>query len=153
MTSACTNRRSVEVVNNKYMYTPQGVYEMKYFFHSGIHSTYGDSVSSVTIKQRIRKIVDSEDRGQPLSDAKDRTGAARRRCVPCPSNHCQISGGVQDPHVEPAQASLLIEGAVGGQSRVYRGEKRASSLLSVVTILVIQGRSLAGRTLLRRSAA
>ena len=58
------------VVNNKYMYTPQGVYEMKYFFHSGIHSTYGDSVSSVTIKQRIRKIVDSEDRGQPLSDAK-----------------------------------------------------------------------------------
>ena len=58
------------VVNNKYMYTPQGVFEMRYFFHSGIHSAYGESVSSVTIKQRIRKIIDSEDRGQPLSDAK-----------------------------------------------------------------------------------
>src|SRR6187200_484607 len=41
------------VVNNKYMHTPQGVFELKYFFHSGISSSYGDSVSSVTIKQRI----------------------------------------------------------------------------------------------------
>jgi RNA polymerase sigma-54 factor len=38
------------VVNNKYMHTPQGVFELKYFFHSGISSSYGDSVSSVTIK-------------------------------------------------------------------------------------------------------
>src|SRR5262247_3474438 len=49
------------VVNNKYMHTPQGVFEMKYFFHSGISSSYGDSVSSVTIKQRIRKIIENED--------------------------------------------------------------------------------------------
>src|SRR5215471_5548553 len=40
------------VVTNKYMHTPQGVFEMKYFFHSGISSSYGESVSSVTIKQR-----------------------------------------------------------------------------------------------------
>src|SRR5688572_30823581 len=46
------------VVNNKYMHTPQGVFEMKFFFHSGISSSYGDSVSSVTIKQRIRKIIE-----------------------------------------------------------------------------------------------
>src|SRR5499426_3464656 len=43
------------VVTNKYMHTPQGVFEMKYFFHSGIASSYGEAVSSVTIKQRIRK--------------------------------------------------------------------------------------------------
>src|SRR6187401_393377 len=49
------------VVNNKYMHTPQGVFELKYFFHSGISSSYGDSVSSVTIKQRIRKIIENED--------------------------------------------------------------------------------------------
>ena len=49
------------VVNNKYMHTSQGVFEMKYFFHSGIRSAYGESVSSVTIKQRIRKIVENED--------------------------------------------------------------------------------------------
>ena len=35
------------IVNNKYMHTPQGVVEMKYFFHSGIRSAYGESVSSV----------------------------------------------------------------------------------------------------------
>jgi RNA polymerase sigma-54 factor len=58
------------VVNNKYIHTPQGVFEMKYFFHSGISSSYGDSVSSVTIKQRIRKIVEGEDARRPLSDSK-----------------------------------------------------------------------------------
>jgi RNA polymerase sigma-54 factor len=58
------------VVTNKYMHTPQGVFEMKYFFHSGISSSYGESVSSVTIKQRIRKIIDNEDPRKPLSDSK-----------------------------------------------------------------------------------
>jgi RNA polymerase sigma-54 factor len=58
------------VVTNKYMHTPQGVFEMKYFFHSGIASSYGEAVSSVTIKQRIRKIIDQEDPRKPLSDWK-----------------------------------------------------------------------------------
>ena len=58
------------VVTNKYMHTPQGVFEMKYFFHSGISSSYGESVSSVTIKQRIRKIIENEDPRKPLSDSK-----------------------------------------------------------------------------------
>jgi RNA polymerase sigma-54 factor len=58
------------VVNNKYMHTPQGVFEMKYFFHSGISSSYGESVSSVTIKQRIRRIIENEDPRKPLSDSK-----------------------------------------------------------------------------------
>lgn len=58
------------VVTNKYVHTPQGVFEMKYFFHSGISSSYGDAVSSVTIKQRIRRIIDGEDPKKPLSDSK-----------------------------------------------------------------------------------
>ena len=58
------------VVNNKYMHTPQGVFEMKYFFHSGISSAFGESVSSVTIKQRIRKIIDEENPNKPLSDSR-----------------------------------------------------------------------------------
>ena len=58
------------VVTNKYMHTPQGVFAMKYFFHSGISSSYGESVSSVTIKQRIRKIIEAEDPRKPLSDSK-----------------------------------------------------------------------------------
>jgi RNA polymerase sigma-54 factor len=58
------------VVNNKYVHTPQGVYELKFFFHSGISSSYGESVSSVTIKQRIKKIIEAEDPRRPLSDSK-----------------------------------------------------------------------------------
>ena len=58
------------VVTNKYMHTPQGVLEMKYFFHSGISSAYGESVSSVAIKQRIRRIIEEEDSRKPLSDSR-----------------------------------------------------------------------------------
>ncbi|HXV64030.1 MAG TPA: RNA polymerase factor sigma-54 [Vicinamibacteria bacterium] len=58
------------VVSNKYMHTPQGVFEMKYFFHSGIASRDGEHVSSVTIKRRIRKIVEEENPKKPLSDSK-----------------------------------------------------------------------------------
>lgn len=58
------------VVTNKYMHTPQGVVEMKFFFHSGISSSYGESVSSVTVKQHIRKIIENEDPHKPLSDSK-----------------------------------------------------------------------------------
>ena len=58
------------VVNNKYMHTPQGVFELKYFFHSGISSALGENVSSVTIKQRIRKIIEQENPDKPLSDSR-----------------------------------------------------------------------------------
>ena len=58
------------VVNNKYMHTPQGVLEMQSFFHSGISSAYGENVSSVAIKQRIRKIIKAEDPQKPLSDSR-----------------------------------------------------------------------------------
>jgi RNA polymerase sigma-54 factor len=58
------------VVANKYMHTPRGVYEMRFFFHSGITSSRGEAVSSVTIKDRIRKMIEEEDRSHPLSDSR-----------------------------------------------------------------------------------
>ena len=57
------------VVNHKYMHTPRGLYEMKFFFHSGISSTQGQDVSSLTVKERIKKVVGEEDPRRPLSDA------------------------------------------------------------------------------------
>lgn len=58
------------VVNNKYMHTHRGLFEMRFFFHSGIASTFGgENVSSLTVKERIRRIVAEEDAKQPLSDA------------------------------------------------------------------------------------
>jgi len=58
------------VVSNKYMYTPRGLFPMKYFFHSGVDSARGENVSSMVVKERIRKVVEAEDPTRPLSDSK-----------------------------------------------------------------------------------
>ena len=58
------------VVANKYMHTPRGVYELRFFFHSGITSTMGEAISSVTIKGRIKKMIEEEDASRPLSDSR-----------------------------------------------------------------------------------
>ncbi len=58
------------VVANKYMHTPRGVYEMRFVFHSGITSSMGEAVSSVSIKDRIRKMIEEEDAQRPLSDSR-----------------------------------------------------------------------------------
>jgi RNA polymerase sigma-54 factor len=58
------------VVANKYMHTPRGVYELRFFFHSGIQSNMGEAVSSVTIKEKIRKMIDVESSANPLSDSR-----------------------------------------------------------------------------------
>ncbi len=45
------------VTTNKYVYTPQGIFELKFFFNSAISSVVGDSVASESVKQHIRNIV------------------------------------------------------------------------------------------------
>ncbi len=56
------------VVANKFMQTPQGVYPLKYFFHKSLPGSYGEDVSSLKVKEKIRKIVEGEDRANPMSD-------------------------------------------------------------------------------------
>ena len=56
------------VTTNKYVQTPQGLFELKFFFHSGIASNNGAMVSSVSVKKMIRDMVDAEDGSSPLSD-------------------------------------------------------------------------------------
>ena len=58
------------VVANKYMHTPRGVYELRFFFHSGITSSMGEAISSVTIKDKIRRMIEGEDTARPLSDSR-----------------------------------------------------------------------------------
>jgi len=58
------------VVTNKYVHTPRGVFELKFFFSSGIRSASGEDVSSLAVKRRIRQIVEEEDPKKPLSDSK-----------------------------------------------------------------------------------
>ncbi|HET8760517.1 MAG TPA: RNA polymerase factor sigma-54 [Nitrospiria bacterium] len=58
------------VTTNKYMYTPQGIFELKFFFNSGISRVNGagDDLSSVTVRERIRQLVANEDPRHPLTD-------------------------------------------------------------------------------------
>jgi RNA polymerase sigma-54 factor len=58
------------VVNGKFMHTPQGIYEMKFFFHSSLGHASGAEVSSVSVKEKIRKLIAAEDANKPLSDAR-----------------------------------------------------------------------------------
>jgi RNA polymerase sigma-54 factor len=55
-------------VNQKYMRTPVGTYELKYFFTPGLTTKSGDSISNKTIKDKIGNMVVNEDSAKPLSD-------------------------------------------------------------------------------------
>ena len=55
-------------INGKYMQTPRGVFEIKYFFTSGVAGNSGEGIASESIKTFIKEIVDNEDPKAPLSD-------------------------------------------------------------------------------------
>jgi RNA polymerase sigma-54 factor len=56
------------VTTNKYVHTPQGLFELKYFFNSSIRRMADDDIASESVKQAIKKIIDEEDKSNPLSD-------------------------------------------------------------------------------------
>ena len=58
------------IVNGKFMSTPQGILEMRFFFHSSLGHSNGPDVSSVSVKENIRKLIAGEDTRKPLSDAR-----------------------------------------------------------------------------------
>ncbi|MEW6187597.1 MAG: RNA polymerase factor sigma-54 [Thermodesulfobacteriota bacterium] len=56
------------VTTNKYVHTPQGIFELKYFFNSSVPGTNGENVASESVKERIRVLIAHEDPANPLSD-------------------------------------------------------------------------------------
>ncbi len=59
------------VTTNKYVHTPVGIFELKYFFNSSINSADGgDALASEAVKEKIRQMVSKEDAKNPLSDQK-----------------------------------------------------------------------------------
>ena len=55
-------------VSGKYMQTPQGIFEMKYFFTAGIETASGNGMSNTSVKDMIAEIFEKEDASKPLSD-------------------------------------------------------------------------------------
>ena len=58
------------VTTNKYVHTPQGIFELKFFFNSGISRTNGEDLASQAVKSKIKQIIVAEDLKKPLSDQK-----------------------------------------------------------------------------------
>ena len=58
------------VTTNKYIHTPQGIFELKYFFNSGISQVKGEEVASESVKSLLKKIIAEEEPKKPLSDNK-----------------------------------------------------------------------------------
>jgi RNA polymerase sigma-54 factor len=58
------------VTTNKYMHTPRGVFEFKYFFSSHLATADGEDQSSTSVRAKIRKLIGAENPAKPLSDSK-----------------------------------------------------------------------------------
>ena len=56
------------VTTNKYVHTPQGLFELKFFFNSSINRVDGDAVASGSVKEQIKKNIESENKAKPYSD-------------------------------------------------------------------------------------
>jgi RNA polymerase sigma-54 factor len=57
------------VTTNKYVHTPQGIFELKFFFNSPISKVQGEDIASEAVKTKIKQIVSTENPKKPLSDA------------------------------------------------------------------------------------
>ena len=58
------------VTTNKYAYTPQGIFELKYFFNSSIRKSHGGEIASASVQQKIKDIIANENPRKPYSDDK-----------------------------------------------------------------------------------
>jgi len=56
------------VTTNKYVHTPQGIFELKFFFNSSIHRKSEDDIASRSVKNQIKQLIAGEDAQHPLSD-------------------------------------------------------------------------------------
>jgi RNA polymerase sigma-54 factor len=58
------------VTSGKYVQTPRGVFELKFFFSSGLGTMEGEDISSKAAKEKIHRLIEGEDKHKPLSDQK-----------------------------------------------------------------------------------
>ncbi|MBI5810119.1 MAG: RNA polymerase factor sigma-54, partial [Deltaproteobacteria bacterium] len=56
------------VTSNKYVQTPRGIFELKYFFSNGLGATGGNDVTAEYVKEKVRAIIEAEDPKKPMSD-------------------------------------------------------------------------------------
>ncbi len=96
------------VTTNKYVHTPQGLFELKYFFNSSIRRVADEDIASESVKQAIKKIIDEEDKANPLQRSGDRRDAREEGRHPDRTAHGrEVSRDAWDPGVVEAQEAIL----------------------------------------------
>ena len=79
------------VTSGKYMHTPRGVFELRYFFSSQVESADGSGTSSTAIRAKIRKLIRDEAADAPAERQPHRRAAVRRRHPGRATHGCQVS--------------------------------------------------------------
>ena len=65
-------------VSSKYAHTPQGVFELRYFFSEAVQGPSGGGTPLLILKRRVKKMIEEEDTSHPLTDEQI-TGACKRK--------------------------------------------------------------------------
>ena len=97
-------------ISGKYISTPQGVFEMRYFFTPGYQTASGESMSNTSVKEAILDLIKGESASNPLSD-KDIVSILSERGIPHrPAHRGEIPQRVEHPAEQHAQAVLSADG-------------------------------------------
>ena len=108
-------------VSGKYIETPQGMFEMKFFFTAGLQTASGEDVSNTSVKDMIAEIFKGENTAKPLSDQEvvkmlERQGHHHR-----PPHRRQIPRRTEHPALEPAQGLLsLLQSSLRGRLKLVQ---------------------------------
>ena len=101
------------VTTNKYVHTPQGIFELKFFFNSGISRTNGEELASQAVKSKIKELVAAEDAKRPHSRSEDRRAAQEGRHRHRAPHGREVPRAARDPELVQAQAGVLTDGYRG----------------------------------------
>ena len=88
-------------VANKYAHTPQGVFELRYFFSESVQGPEGGNTSLLILKRRVKKLIDEEDPSRPLTDEQI-TRILQSQGIPVHPTH---GGQIPRRHAHPEHAS------------------------------------------------
>jgi RNA polymerase sigma-54 factor len=95
------------VTTQKYMLTPRGIFELKYFFGSHVSTDTGGACSATAIRALIKQLVAAEDGKKPLSDHRISDILAPARHPGGAPDRCQVPRGAAHPARQPAQVDLV----------------------------------------------
>ncbi len=99
-------------VASKYVHTPQGVFELRYFFSEAVQGPSGGATPLLLLKRMVKKMIEEEDRSQTADRRADHRAAADPGDQRHPPHRRQVPRGHEDPVHAPAPRPQLTAGAM-----------------------------------------